>query len=249
LPEYVSPSGAQIEQKDTLRDLGVIMSQDCSFKQHIQSVISKANKMAGWALRTFKTRDRNVMMTLYKQLVLCQLEYCCPVWSPSNAASIGALEAVQRSFTRRINGMTGKDRPDYWARLKMLKMYSLERRRERYTIIYMWKILHTLVPNPGVNFKFNARTGIHIQLPDVGGSCHIAKLRRDSVLYKGPRLFNTLPVSLRQSVQFEPNLQTFKSKLDKFLNTVPDQPTVSGLIRAASSNSVIDQVNYLLLAQ
>jgi hypothetical protein len=33
--------------------------------------------------------------------------------------------------------MSGKERPDYWTRLKTLKLYSLERRRERYTVLYM----------------------------------------------------------------------------------------------------------------
>ena len=29
----------------------------------------------------------------------------------------------------------------------MLKLYSLQRRRDRYTIIYVWKILESIVPN------------------------------------------------------------------------------------------------------
>jgi hypothetical protein len=70
------------------------------------------------------------MLTLYKQLLLSQLEYCCPVWAPTDVASIIAIEAVQRAYTRRIQGMSGKERPDYWTLLKTLKLYSLERRRE-----------------------------------------------------------------------------------------------------------------------
>ena len=36
---------------------------------------------------------------------------------------------------------------NYWQTLHELKIYSLERRHERYGIIYMWKILEGLVPN------------------------------------------------------------------------------------------------------
>jgi hypothetical protein len=83
---------------------------------HIQNVITKnvitkASRMAGWVLRTFKTRERQVMLTLYKQLVLSQLEYCCPVWAPTDVASIMAIEAVQRAYTRKIQVMSGKERP------------------------------------------------------------------------------------------------------------------------------------------
>ena len=35
----------------------------------------------------------------------------------------------------------------YSKRLDVLKLYSLQRRRERYDIIYMWKIIEGLVPN------------------------------------------------------------------------------------------------------
>ena len=31
--------------------------------------------------------------------------------------------------------------------LEVLKLYSLQRRRERYGIIYVWKIINGLVPN------------------------------------------------------------------------------------------------------
>jgi hypothetical protein len=92
------------------------------------------------------------------------------VWAPTDVASIMAIEAVQKAYTRRIHGMSGKERPDYWTRLKALKFYSLERRRERYTILYMWKIIRGLVPNPGITTWWNPRTGMHINLPDVGGS-------------------------------------------------------------------------------
>ena len=54
------------------------------------------------------------------------------------------VEKVQRSFTRLISGMKGLSYPE---RLTALKLYSLQRRRERYIILYVWKILEGLVPN------------------------------------------------------------------------------------------------------
>ena len=50
---------------------------------------------------------------------------------------INKAEKVQMSFTRFISGMAGLS---YTDRLAVLKMYSLQRRRERYIIIYVWKI-------------------------------------------------------------------------------------------------------------
>jgi hypothetical protein len=67
------------------------MSNDYTFRPHIQSVITKASRMVGWVLRTFKTGERQVKLTLYKQLLLSQLENCCPVWASTNVASIKAI--------------------------------------------------------------------------------------------------------------------------------------------------------------
>ena len=63
---------------------------------------------------------------------------------PFKAKDIKLLESVQRAFTKHIQGMHTYSYAD---RLSMLKLYSLQRRRDRYTIIYVWKILESIVPN------------------------------------------------------------------------------------------------------
>ena len=40
-------------------------------------------------------------------------------------------------------------------------------------------------------------------------------------------------------------VDTFKSGLDAWLGTVPDQPAISGRQRAAATNSLLDQVMLL----
>ena len=51
---------------------------------------------------------------------------------------------IQRSFIRKIDDMRHLD---YWTQLKKLHLYSLERRRERYIMIYIWRILEGQVPD------------------------------------------------------------------------------------------------------
>ena len=88
-------------------------------------------------------------MTIWKSLVQPKLDYCSQLWSPS----IALLEGVQRGFTRKIAGMEGKD---YIHRLASLGMYSQERRRERYQVIFIWKICQGLVH--GSNLEFTSMT-------------------------------------------------------------------------------------------
>ena len=98
----------------------------------------------GWVLRVFQSRKRSLMLTLLKSLVIPLLEYCCQLWVPWKAKDIQAIEAIQRTFTFKI---TEVQHLNYYERLHELKLYSLQRRCERYIIIYIQKITQHMVPN------------------------------------------------------------------------------------------------------
>ena len=140
---YILPSGETLKGSDHVKDLGVYIDPDLNWRTHIAMKSAQARNMASWVLRTFISRDVATMMLLYKSYVRSHLEYCCPLWSPHMQCEIIKLEAVQRSFTAKIQGLGNLN---YWERLRRLSMYSLQRRRERYTIILVWKIYNNLAP-------------------------------------------------------------------------------------------------------
>ena len=234
---YTSPSGKVIEMKDTVKDLGVLMSDDCTFKANIDKVIDKAKNISSWVLRTFKTRQEKPMLLLFKMLILPVLEYCSVLWSPQDVGSIQKLESVQWSFVRKI---WSNVESDYWQRLKSFNMYSLQRRRERYRIIYVWKVLEGHVPNINNKIKsiHHVRLGRKCQLPIIANS-KLGRIREASLVFNGARLFNVLPKPLRDMSGV--SLDTFKRALDKFLHTIPDEPQIPGYTacRRADSNSLI----------
>ena len=47
---YLNNDCKKIKNEESVRDLGIIMSSDCSFKQHISKVISRANSICAWIL-------------------------------------------------------------------------------------------------------------------------------------------------------------------------------------------------------
>ena len=53
---FLDPDGQPIAVKTNTRDLGIQMSADLQFTIHTNNIIKKAQKMSGWALRTFRTR-------------------------------------------------------------------------------------------------------------------------------------------------------------------------------------------------
>ena len=160
------------------------MSNDATFTRHINVIVSKGQKIAGWALRVFHSREEELMLTLYKSLIRHSLEYCSPLWFPKDQANISAIEKVQRSFTKRVKGLEGLS---YWERLEKLNLYSLERRRERYVILYIWKSWYNFVPNLGLNVQsFDQEYGLFFALPRLPtgtGANHVSNLLERSIFY------------------------------------------------------------------
>ena len=181
------------------------------------------------------------MMALYKSLVVPIAEYCCQLWNP---AAIGLIsDSFQRTFTSKI---TGVQHLDYWERLERLSLYSLQRRRERYIIIYTWKMVNGLVPNFNSDkFKIKtvgsgSRLGLRCLLPPVVRTGD-GTLRDRSFQVMGPKLFNCIPIQLRE---FNGDLEGFKRRLTSFLATVEDKPPQPGYAVAAGGNSLLQQLAY-----
>ena len=131
----------------------------------------------------------------------------------------------------------------YWDKLRVLRLYSQERRRERYAIIFIWKISQGLVSGYNVPFTSrDSRTGRKAEpaavLQTAPGLVKRAKLA--SLAVRGCQLFNLLPVNLRNSDHGD--VPMFKNHLDILLSDIPDQPTVAGLVRGAINNSLLHQL-------
>ena len=163
------------------------------------------------------------MITLYKSFMIPILEYSSVLWSPINKESIRQLESIQGYFLRKIRGINCNN---YWDCLKKLKMY------------YVCNILENLVKN--INGKVESKD--HIRLGHVRinkySSSNSHKFRYGSVTIDGPRLFNSLPMHIRDLRGV--SLAKFKRALDAYLVTIADEPLLPGYTacRRTNSNSI-----------
>ena len=237
-PQYTTPEGAPISAKTSVKDLGVTFQENLQFKEHILAIVKKGHKMANWALHIFKTRSNSVMLTILKSLVRHQIEYACPLWSPSDQRLINLLENVQRSFTKRFASFQEYNielgmpvcYKSYPERLHALKIYSAQRRRERYMIIQCYKVVIGMVDNPGFEkISYGPRTKIRISPKFQRSSAGwIKKARAASLFCHGARLYNCLPHHLRELEDIahptKQHVLAFKQRLDKHLTTIPDIP-------------------------
>ena len=234
------------------------MSSDGTFSEQINKICQSARDMCSWILRTFKSRSPVLMKTTWRTLVLPILDYCSQLWCPTKPGQIKQIESIQQSFTHKIVSNAS----NYWERLSNFKLYSLQRRRERYKIIYVWKILESHVPNiscegdSGIKKLHSLRNGRSCTISPLLNSTPTAiqRLREGSLTYHGAKLFNALPKDLRNTTNC--STLAFKHKLDKFLAQIIDQPLVDGYTsgRQAESNSLLHTIplahrNQMMLPQ
>ena len=159
---------------------------------------------------------------------------------------INELENIQKTFTKKIDGM---EELDYHERLKKLNMYSLERRRDRYLIIYGWQQIENIKENIlklEISGRNSNRRIKQRQTPNYGRARErILPLIKTKInecpARKIERAFNCMPRELRDVTGVK--TETFKNQLDKWLSVIPDQPRGGGYARyvAAESNSIQDQ--------
>jgi hypothetical protein len=108
-PSIYLLNGTQIPVHSSCVDLGVILNDDLSFRDHINSIVSevsKARQRTSVLLRGFVFRRLDIMRTAFVTYVRPLLEYNSVVWNPSQKQFIDLIENVQRSFSKRIPSLS-----------------------------------------------------------------------------------------------------------------------------------------------
>ena len=81
--------------------MGVLITDDLSWSDHISLICTKARKQLGFIYRKFYDHSTpNTLKSLYTAFVRPHLEYAVPVWNPHLKKDILALESVQRLATK-----------------------------------------------------------------------------------------------------------------------------------------------------
>ena len=234
---YQIDENTQVEKASYVKDLGVLMDEEMSFGEHITTLKNKAKKVAGWIFRIVQSRKEEDIMLLYRTYVRPHTEYACPLWCPYQLNKIQTIESVQRSVTARIKEL---ENLNYHQRLQKLGLYSLQRRRERYDIIHLWKIHQEMIQNDlKLQFYQTLRHGWKCKrqkLPQ--RERHLSTIKCNSFSSRAAALFNIVPKNVKESK----TLETFKKKLDKFLSYIPDTPPVPGYV-TINRNSLLDWAN------
>ena len=134
----------------------VIISNDLKPSKQCVSAVKKANMTKGMIKSHIVSRDKNIIVRLYKSLVRLKLEYYIYSWNPSLIKDIELLEQVQHRATKLIPEISHLP---YHERLKHLNLSTLELRRHRGDHIETFQILKGKEDIP-MNSLFSLNTSV-----------------------------------------------------------------------------------------
>ena len=89
-----------MENVQSAKLLGITISDNMDWGQHISEISSKATKTLGFLCRNLTSAPRSTKDVAYKTLIRPQLEYAAPIWSPNSKLQINQVEKIQRTAAR-----------------------------------------------------------------------------------------------------------------------------------------------------
>ena len=126
-----------------IEDLGITISYNLSWSDHIHELVNKANKVLGVIKGLLGSNSVNEFSLLYKSLVRLILEYAAPVWCPFLVKDIVSLEKSPEESVE--TGSRPKEgRNGLRETLFHLKWSLLKNRRLYFSLIECYKSLFSL---------------------------------------------------------------------------------------------------------
>jgi hypothetical protein len=144
LDRFYHMGGQVLSSVISAKYLGVTLSSDLSWSEHIAEVSKKANQKLGFIKRNLRGSPLKCKVTAYLTLVRSGLEYAAPIWDPFLKKDINLLESTQRRAARWVKS-------DYsWQSsvsqlLKTLEWAELADRRRNQRLILLHKIVNNQV--------------------------------------------------------------------------------------------------------
>ena len=92
----------ELEKVKNEKDLVVIIDQNLTFRDHINSKVNIANRNLGIIFRTFTYIDEEMFLNLFKSIVRPHIEYATPIWSLLYKKDKIIIENVQRRATKLV---------------------------------------------------------------------------------------------------------------------------------------------------
>ena len=137
---------------DSYKYLGILLSSDLSWTQHIDSICGKARKLTGLTgliyRRFYQHSNPESLFQMYISLVRPHLEYASQIWNPYKHGEVNVHEKIQKFALRMCAKQWDSSYDDL---LQLFSLPSLQQRRLFLDLCTMFKIVNGLFYFPPGN--------------------------------------------------------------------------------------------------
>ena len=193
--------------------LGVKITKNLSWTEHIQNIYKTASQKLGLLYKTKPYFNDEQLLTIYKSHIRSQMEYCSPVWGGGGGVALALLDRLQNRACRLINNP-----------LLTSNLPSLQLRRDVASLSLFYRYYHghcseelfSIIPPPiarrRVTRNMEIAHGCSLDPP----TCRLSTFQ-NSFLPRMVKLWNSLTQSCFPG---DYNLQLFKQRCFNYLSTV-----------------------------
>ena len=145
--------GTTLEEVETFKYLGILLSSNLSWSEHISGVCSRAKQVLGLLYRQFyRNSSSATLKQLYLTLVRPHLEYASQLWDPHTQNDMDKLEAVQKFALKLVSHRWDAG---YEELLGLVNVPRLSERRLHLKLAQVYKIIHGLCYFPKGIFEMH----------------------------------------------------------------------------------------------
>jgi hypothetical protein len=210
-----------IQASASTRNLGVVFDSNLTFSNHINAVCRSAHYHIRDLRRVRHLVPPTALVPLANALVSSRLDYCNALLSGISKSNLSRLQRIQNCLARAITKTSKYEhiKPV----LKELHWLPVEQRIDFKIALLVHKSLHSgqpsylrsLLTTQDRSYSTRSSDALTLQIPFARTS-----LGKRAFSVAGPRLWNSLPASVRSA----DSLLTFRSRLKTYLFSVAYPP-------------------------
>ena len=205
----ISICNRTIKQNQSLKYLGITITEDLTWHEHIEKLVGKINQRLGLLRRVKSFLPLDARQIFYTSTILPLFDYADVIWGDKNNSELmNSLQSLENKAAKLILDLPPLSSAT--EALATLHWSTLSSRRYKHRCIFIYKCTNGLI-----DFDFNLTTNsrIHSHSTRSCNNLHLPKVNtnwgKHKPTYLASKDFNNLDASVRNTVY----LSQFKSLL------------------------------------
>ncbi|XP_072030425.1 uncharacterized protein [Amphiura filiformis] len=208
-----------INPSDNIRNLGIIFDSSMSFSAYITNLCCSLTYHLRNLSRIRRCLDRDTCHLVIRALILSKIDYGNGLLLGSNKTDIQRIQRIQNWAAKMICQVRKQDHATPC--LEELHWLPVEKRIVFKVLLFVYKCLNHIAPNyisSCITLNQPGRAGLRsasdtTRLTEHNTSKLLKSAERGAFYYNAPRMWNRLPINIRESA----SLAVFKKALKTHL--------------------------------